>query len=526
MTTASAGIESWVARLYGRHSRLYVSLAIAVPVAGALAVSTPLDVYYGCRLYGLERSFWTIFAFAAALVSLSLLACVVWRRQLVGPVVEWMWWPDRRNTASAGVVAVALRRIGRELVPLIGGVAALAGELPADIFILARAHALHPLDVFLVWVAGACPVVMAVLFAWFWLDFVNRPVIHDASSYAEAETSVGAGRFLALKLSVALAAVAVNTGLLATVPHEKVGSGRDGVADLLVWSYGSALALLATVALLVTLNVLVPVRALIRGTRAVRDGNLRATVPVTGDDELAELTASYNAMLVGLQERDALRQDNSVLVEDLRASRERIAATADLERRKVERDLHDGAQQFLVLLRLKLGLLASKVRDDPEIEAVVGEARADLDRALDELRRLARGIYPPVLEEEGLAEALAEAARGFTLPVRVEPDGAGRYPRELESAVYFCCIEALQNAAKHAGDGCTAVTVRLRERDGRLEFEVSDDGCGYDATSVARGNGVQNIIDRVGALGGVVALRTAPGAGTSVLAAIPLDDRR
>jgi signal transduction histidine kinase len=399
------------------------------------------------------------------------------------------------------------------------------GELPAALFILDRAHALHPLDVLLLWIAGSSPVVMAVLFAWLWLDFVNRPLIRDATAHmaAEAETTVRTGRFLGLKLSVGLAAVAVNTALVSTVAHEAIGSDRHGLIDLLRWSYGSALLLLATVALLVAVNVLVPIRELIRATRAVREGDLRATVAVTGDDELAELASSFNAMLVGLDERDELKQDNTTLVEELRASRERLAATADAERRKVERDLHDGAQQYLVLLRLKLGLLDKRLRDEPQLSAVVGEARADLDRALDELRRLARGIYPPVLEEAGLAEALSEAAANFSIAVRVEPDGARRYPRELEATVYFCCIEALQNVAKHAGEGATAV-VRLAESDGRLEFAVTDDGCGYDAATVAPGSGVQNIIDRVGAIGGVVAVRSAPGAGTSVQAAIPVPD--
>jgi signal transduction histidine kinase len=243
---------------------------------------------------------------------------------------------------------------------------------------------------------------------------------------------------------------------------------------------------------------------------------------VAGDDELGELTASYNAMIRGLRERESLREDKLRLVDDLRASRERLAATADAERRKVERDLHDGAQQSLVLLRLKLGMLDKRAQHSPELLELVHAARADLDRALKEIRDLAHGIYPAALQDGGLRSALEDLSQRSAIPVRIKCDGAGRYPPQVEAAVYFCCVEALQNAAKYAGEGATA-TVHLADADGQLEFAIEDDGHGYDPEQPRSPlGGVQNIIDRVGALGGAVAVRSAPGAGTTVMASIPV----
>jgi signal transduction histidine kinase len=181
----------------------------------------------------------------------------------------------------------------------------------------------------------------------------------------------------------------------------------------------------------------------------------------------------------------------------------------------VERDLHDGAQQQLVLARLKLARLSR----DPSRQELVGELERDLDRALGELRDLAHGLYPQVLESDGLPGALGEAARNAAIPTTFDCDGAGRYRPQLEAAVYFCCLEALQNAAKHAGEGARA-TVRLLERDRRLEFEVSDDGVGFE--QAPPGHGLQNIADRIGALGGEVRIRSRPGNGTSVAGMVPV----
>jgi signal transduction histidine kinase len=175
-----------------------------------------------------------------------------------------------------------------------------------------------------------------------------------------------------------------------------------------------------------------------------------------------------------------------------------------------------------MLVNLKLGLLERKLADDPAaLEGLVAESRADLDRALDELRDLAHGIYPQVLTSDGLAGALAEAVEQAPMAAELECDGARRYAPELEAAIYFCCLEALQNAAKHAGANARAA-VALREVGDALAFEVADDGVGFDAASANGSAGLQNMADRIGALGGELRVESTPGVGTRVAGSVPV----
>src|SRR5437870_4685881 len=150
---------------------------------------------------------------------------------------------------------------------------------------------------------------------------------------------------------------------------------------------------------------------------------------------------------------------------------------------------------------------------------MLSQLQTETTETLEELRDLARGIYPPVLADRGLPEALEAQARKFTIPVSVEADGTGRYPQELEAAVYFSCLEALQNIAKYAE--ATEARVRLLEAGGRLVFEVSDDGRGFDLTTTRHGTGLQGIADRLEALGGTVEIASAPGRGTTVTGRVP-----
>lgn len=197
---------------------------------------------------------------------------------------------------------------------------------------------------------------------------------------------------------------------------------------------------------------------------------------------------------------DELRQRN----EELAASRLRIVTAADESRRKIERDLHDGAQQHLVALAVKVGLVKQLMEGDPATAtAFVEELRDDVQATLTELRSLAHGIYPPLLRDRGLVEALRTAANRSTLPTEVCSGSVGRYDPGVEAAVYFCCLEAMQNAAKHGGDGAT-VTVSLTEEPGRLRFDVSDTGPGFDVETAIGGSGFVNMADRLGAVDGTL----------------------
>jgi signal transduction histidine kinase len=206
----------------------------------------------------------------------------------------------------------------------------------------------------------------------------------------------------------------------------------------------------------------------------------------------------------------------------LQASRSRIVAAADAERRRIERNLHDGAQQYLVALAVKVGLARSMVGTDQSMaNELLVELGNDVQETLDELRRLAHGIYPPLLADRGLPEALKSAADRSPIITTVEATGLGRYPQEVEAAIYFCCLEALQNVGKYAGEG-TKASIRVWEQEGGLLFEVSDDGAGFDVRSGKVGAGFTNMSDRVGAIGGTLRVESAPGQGTTVGGAIPL----
>jgi signal transduction histidine kinase len=212
---------------------------------------------------------------------------------------------------------------------------------------------------------------------------------------------------------------------------------------------------------------------------------------------------------------------NVRLVEELRASRQRLVAAQDEERRRLERNIHDGAQQQLVALSVKLRLAETIADRDPaKAKTLIEEVRGETQEALDDLRDLARGIYPPLLADKGLAAAVEAQARKSPLPVEVHPDGLGRYPQEAEAAAYFCVLEALQNAAKYAE--ASRVVVRLGAEDGHLRFEVRDDGRGFDAATTPRGSGLQNMTDRLEALGGTLHVESSPGAGTTVFGRIPI----
>jgi signal transduction histidine kinase len=211
---------------------------------------------------------------------------------------------------------------------------------------------------------------------------------------------------------------------------------------------------------------------------------------------------------------------NVGLVEDVRASRQRLVAAQDEERRRLERNIHDGAQQDLVAIAIKLRLAATTAEDLAQAREIFGEVQADAAGALANLRDLARGIYPPLLADLGLAAALSAQAGKSPLPVAVEADGIGRFSQDTEAAVYFCCLEALQNTAKYAH--ASQARIAVQSQDGALCFTVSDDGAGYDTSHTSMGSGQRNMADRIAALGGRLEVRSAPNCGTTITGRLPL----
>jgi signal transduction histidine kinase len=230
----------------------------------------------------------------------------------------------------------------------------------------------------------------------------------------------------------------------------------------------------------------------------------------------SELDNALKATLEEVQRKNA----------ELQQSRARIVASGDAERRKIERNLHDGAQQHLVALAVKLRLIQRVGEADPQQAlAMVEEARSDVLATVEEVRALAHGIYPPLLMDRGLPEALQAAAGRAGLPTTVTADGIDRYEQDVEAAVYFCILEALQNAGKHAGEAAT-VAVEVVATDDELRFSVVDDGAGFELADRAGGHGFVNMGDRLGAIGGTVEVWSAPGQGTRISGRIPAAARR
>jgi signal transduction histidine kinase len=205
---------------------------------------------------------------------------------------------------------------------------------------------------------------------------------------------------------------------------------------------------------------------------------------------------------------------------DLKASRQRLVAAQDEERRKLERNLHDGAQQQLVALAVKARLAQQLITRDPDGASTMLDAvRSDTNDALQNLRDLARGIYPPLLADKGLAVALRAQAGKVSVPTEIVGDGTARFAQDVEAAVYFSCLEALQNVAKYAG--ATQVVITLIDADGSLRFTVHDDGCGFDLGATSYGTGLQGMADRLSAMNGDLTVESQPGDGTTVTGIVP-----
>ncbi len=234
------------------------------------------------------------------------------------------------------------------------------------------------------------------------------------------------------------------------------------------------------------------------------------------DQGLVRAAAAAAGMAI---ENERLHAEVRAQLEEARASRQRIVEAGDRERRRVERNLHDGAQQRLATLALSLAMIRDRDGAGPAMAASLARASAELRQAIDELRELARGIHPAILTEEGLPAAVESLADRSSLPVRVVSDFDARLPEPVETAAYFVVSESLANVTKHAH--ASRARVELSRCNGTLRVEVRDDGVG--GADAARGSGLLGLADRVAAVRGSIRVETPPGGGTRVLAEIPCD---
>jgi signal transduction histidine kinase len=256
------------------------------------------------------------------------------------------------------------------------------------------------------------------------------------------------------------------------------------------------------------------------------------TVPITYQgDEVGALVVTFPANDPMDRDRERLIEQlaaqagpvvrNVRLIEELRASRQRLVAAQDQERRRLERNIHDGVQQQLVALAVKLKLADTLVERDPaKAHDALAALQKDATTALEDLRDLARGIYPPLLADQGLAAALEAQARKAAVPVRVDSDGVGRYDQAVEAAVYFCTLEALNNVAKYAN--ASQASVSLAQTDGHLSFTIHDDGRGFDPATATYGTGLQGMADRLDAIGGTLRVTSEPATGTTIVGRVPV----
>jgi signal transduction histidine kinase len=246
-------------------------------------------------------------------------------------------------------------------------------------------------------------------------------------------------------------------------------------------------------------------------------GALTVTMPAND-----QLDPGREKLVRDLAAQAGLVLRNVRLIEELKASRQRLVTAQDEERRKLERNIHDGVQQQLVALAINLRLARQLTeRDLARANQLIERTGKEVTETLEDLRDLARGIYPPLLAAQGLTEALTAQAAKAAIPVEIVSNELSRYTQEMEAAVYFCCLEALQNVAKYSR--ASHATLRLAEEDGHLAFEVQDDGQGFDASNQSLGTGLQGMSDRLSAQDGTLEIRSRPGEGTTVIGRLPLN---
>jgi signal transduction histidine kinase len=238
-------------------------------------------------------------------------------------------------------------------------------------------------------------------------------------------------------------------------------------------------------------------------------------------DERDVLEAAGSAVSLA-HDNARLTADLDMSIEELEASRKRLASAADQERRRIEQDLHDGAQTGLIALRIKLGLLEELAAEDPASVALgLADAAKQVDIALAQIRNLAQGIYPTALRDLGIARALSVVARESPITVALHADLRRRFPPDVETAVYFCCVEALQNVAKHCGPGARA-SVTLADRPDGLEFLIADNGPGFDPATITPTHGITGMRDRLGAVGGTLTITSTPRRGSTLTGRVPV----
>ncbi len=505
-------------RIFAERRSIYLDL---LPIVLALAIHLLIIPSYSAMLFPYFQATFEQYVKIVLAFEVTLLPATIgmWLavRHLFAPTIAWLREGSgaRPQPHLWGVTVSGLPKLAIFVACLNGVLCVPAAVYTSDLVGLSTFG-------FLLYVAFLAIMVSAVIvFGYLFAEQWFRPLIAELAEWLpEEEVRQEALLSLGTKLLLLVPAINLFTGMTVAAVSTNTLDIEGRLAVTVAVTAAITLTLSLGLSMMLRRSLLQRLGDLRTTIQEVDAGDLNASVPFLAGDEIDEVGRSLNHMVAGLREREALREENSGLVDDLRASRARLVAAADESRRAVERDLHDGAQQNLVLMNLKLGLLRKEL-DKHKAAVMVESLQSDLSTSLAELRDLAHGIYPQALTSDGLTAALEGASASSTIPVNVQAEGVGRFSPDLEAAVYFSCLEALQNAAKYAGEGASA-TVRLAQTKGGLQFEVTDDGAGFDLAAANGSAGLQNMADRIGALGGDLRLESAIGHGTKVSGSVPL----
>jgi signal transduction histidine kinase len=370
------------------------------------------------------------------------------------PLIAWL--KDGRERSGAEAAWRAALRLPRVTVAWNTGAMLAAMPLATG-----AATAIVPLDVkgaVFFAIGYLCAVGTVMMGGLYTAQLASRPIVADVARSLEHRPSWPAGVPVGLKLRVATVPMVVASVGWGLAVGLQPGSGLgNGLWPLLV-AIAGALVFAVPVLVLLAYSTLQPLDDLLRATERLKEGDFKTRVPELSADEYGVLARSFNEAMQGLAERERLAGENRDLLEEVRASRARIVSASDAERRRVERNIHDGAQQQLVALAVKLRMLEERTADDEDLRAAIAQIGERLKSALDDLRELARGLHPSVLTTDGLAPALEQLASRASIPVDIDAPEE-RYDEAVESTAYFVVSEALANVAKYAHASHAQVSV-------------------------------------------------------------------
>lgn len=512
-----------LARAYRRSTLGYVALFVGVLIT-VIVVYTGASVWIFARYFDLSASEFRRFLVAGEsgpIVGLIISAVVSARKE--PGITDWLsggGTGDRAMEAWDGLAGLPTRLVLRSML--------IIGALTAPLLALAVNWAeLGTLPLGMLLFGMVILNLGCASFALVLLDIFLRPIRTEIDQalprdFQPTHLGVRMNRRITGELFLLIFPPAIlTTGLVAPEGGGAEGFARSFLVGGLVTGVFAAL-----IGQVFVERVSGPVRDLLLGTRAVTAGDLTVRVPLASTDEHLALAGSFNRMVQGLSERQALADHNEELqaevqrqLEEVRESRARIVTAADEARQRVERDLHDGAQQRLVSLALGLRLAEVRLGDDadPVLRETLSNLADELGLAIEELRELASGLHPRVLQDQGLAAGLEALTMRSPVPVALECVPEGRLPATVEAAAYFLVAEALSNVAKHAR--ANNVRVRAAEVDGELSVHVEDDGIG--GAHLNSGSGLRGLQDRVEAFAGTLVIDSPPGGGTTLRARIP-----